>query len=169
MRILVAILVAANSVVLGTPTAADAQDFRSCVNAQFTRWCLRPDPNGGPCITVDRQQLAQVTRGCICSATTGQECFESYIAEFENQANAHNGDPDFNSRKPWSINKYGLLQGGTPAGPDSVGAPDDFPQYGNNKYCYMWGHRNGYGNWPRAGVDLPLESTVEACILRDAR
>jgi hypothetical protein len=65
--------------------------------------------------------------------------------------NAYNGSPDFNSRKPWSINKYGLLQG-TPS-PFSAYAPDDFPQFNNSKYWWMWDKwvptgSNGYWLWP---------------------
>jgi hypothetical protein len=63
----------------------------------------------------------------------GQACFERWIAEATRLFNAYNGSPEFSARKPWSFNKYGILEG-SPYGPHSVHAPDDFPFFSNNKY-----------------------------------
>ncbi|MCA9840255.1 MAG: hypothetical protein KC422_25315, partial [Trueperaceae bacterium] len=69
---------------------------------------------------------------------SGPACFERWIKTSSALLNSYQGTPDFNSRKPWSFNQYGLIEGGTEAGPKSVYAPDTWAQYGNNKYAYMW-------------------------------
>jgi hypothetical protein len=52
--------------------------------------------------------------------------------------NAHNGSQEFNGRKPWSINQYGVLEGNRTYGPTSVAPPDNFGQYRRNRYWYIW-------------------------------
>ena len=52
------------------------------------------------------------------------------------RVNGYNGSPAFNSRKPYSINRYGLLES---KGLTSAFAPDNFKNYGNNRYWYMSG------------------------------
>ena len=47
----------------------------------------------------------------------GQNCFEKWIREFSNRLNAYDGTDDFNARKPWHINEYGLMAGNPPIGP----------------------------------------------------
>lgn len=83
----------------------------------------------------------------------GQACFEKWISESMAKLNAYNGNADFNARKPWSINKYGVLEGNAQFGPRSVAAPDNFPQYNNNKYWWMWDNWipvNADGTWRSA-------------------
>ncbi len=78
------------------------------------------------------------------------------------KVNAFDGGSDFNARKPYSINKYGLLEG---KGMQSVAAPDNFRDYGNNKYWYMWDYwvptSSGWPwpQWNAAGVP-PLRDFV---------
>ncbi len=79
--------------------------------------------------------------------TAGQACFEKWISESMSKLNAYNGSADFNARKLWSINRYGVLEGNPQVGPRSVAAPDNFPQYNNNKYWWMW------DNWIPAGTN----------------
>ena len=101
----------------------------------------------------------------------GQTCFERWIAVSMAKLNAYNGSADFNARKPWSINKYGVLEGNAQFGPHSVAAPDDFPQHGNNKYWWMWDQwvpagANGrwvYDEWNLAGVES-IQSFVPKCM-----
>lgn len=91
----------------------------------------------------------------------GQACFERWITESMAKLNAYNGGAEFNGRKPWSINKYGVLEGRPGVGPTSSGAPDNFPQYNNNKYWYMWdawapANADGtwrYPEWNGAGIE----------------
>jgi hypothetical protein len=70
----------------------------------------------------------------------GIACFERWIATQMAKLNAYRGDGEFNGRKPWTINKYGLLESLSPYGPRSVSAPDNFRDYNFNKYWYMWDH-----------------------------
>lgn len=82
--------------------------------------------------------------------------------------NRYQGSPEFNARKPWSINRYGVLEGNRRYGPTSVYAPDNFPRYHNNKYWWMWDiyvrSVNGWRvyEWNAAGVP-DLRSFVLSC------
>ena len=58
----------------------------------------------------------------------GQNCFERWIAEAESRLNAYDGDDEFNARKQWHFNQYGLVEGNPEYGPYSVAAPDNFGQ-----------------------------------------
>lgn len=100
----------------------------------------------------------------------GQACFERWISESMALLNSYDGTEEFNGRKPWSINRYGLLEGNPLYGPMSVAAPDDFHYYDNNRYWWMWAHYKwdpylGWDdpNWNGAGVP-PLQSYVQDCI-----
>jgi len=87
-----------------------------------------------------------VTQGQPATAQTanpwdtpaGQACFERWISESMAKLNTYDGGDEFNGRKPWSINRYGVLEGNPQFGPRSVAAPDNFPQYNYNKYWWMW-------------------------------
>ena len=101
----------------------------------------------------------------------GRACIEKWIAESMSLLNKHDGGDEFNGRKPWSINKYGLLEGRRPAGPYSVAAPDNFHQYNNDKYWYMWDYwipTGALGNWKwekltDAGVES-IQAFVGGCL-----
>src|SRR5207237_5765023 len=41
----------------------------------------------------------------------GRACFERWIAYAMAKLNAYKGGEQFNARKPWSINQYGILAG----------------------------------------------------------
>ena len=95
----------------------------------------------------------------------GQNCFEQWISEVTSRLNAYDGDKNFNANKPWSINKYGITENKYS---QSAYAPDDFPQYNNNKYWYMWAHADTKlpdQNYIGAGVPL-LRDYVCRCIAR---
>ena len=104
----------------------------------------------------------------------GQACFEQWIADSMARLNRHQGPAEFNARKPWSINRYGVLEGNTRIGPTSPYAPDDFPSLGYNKYWWMWEHYlpsssfdPGWrdANWNAAGVPR-LREFVNDCVRR---
>jgi hypothetical protein len=105
----------------------------------------------------------------------GRACFEQWIAEATERLNAHSGDAEFNSRKPWRFNEYGLLVG---RGAYSNYAPDDWGRCSGNRYCYMWSlldYTRGFGpRWPvwQAASNPPLwipplQSFVQECIGRN--
>ena len=97
---------------------------------------------------------------------SGRACFERWIAEATTRLNAHPGDTEFNSRKPWRFNEYGLLAG---RGAFSNYAPADWGKCGGNRYCYMWWlieYTSGFGSrwavWQAAAIP-PLQNFVLAC------
>lgn len=101
--------------------------------------------------------------------TLGQNCFEQWIDVAMSALNGYDGSSSFNGNKPYSINKYGVLEG---RNFHSVRAPDDFgPVYHNNKYWFMWDFWNtwnpvsGWPNdaWDAAGVPS-LRGFVNDCI-----
>ena len=54
---------------------------------------------------------------------------------------------------------------GSVGGPYSPYAPDDFAQYGNNKYCWMWAHSGNYQGPDQIAAGVPeLRSYVSSCI-----
>ena len=77
----------------------------------------------------------------------GQICFESWIAYAMRKLNGYNGSAEFNARKPWSINKYGVLEGHSGSGPVSAYAPDGFSEYNYNRYWWIWDHYNPTPVW----------------------
>ncbi len=127
--------------------------------------------------------IVVVAHGEIATAQTanpwdtpaGQVCFERWISESMAKLNAYDGGSEFNGRKPWSINRYGVLEGNPQFGPRSVAAPDNFPQYDYNKYWWMWDQYIPTGplgtwRWPEwngAGV-APLRPFVLSCIAASA-
>ncbi len=106
----------------------------------------------------------------------GQACFEQWISVSMGKLNAYNGGSEHNGRKPWSINRYGVLEGRPGVGPTSVSAPDNFSsQYNNNKYWYMWDAwvpagtlgTWTYPEWNGAGIES-VRSFVTACVAKSA-
>jgi hypothetical protein len=86
----------------------------------------------------------------------GQNAIDQWIALAMAKLNAFDGGAEFNGRKPYGINKYGVLVG---TGIQSAGAPDNFASYGNNKYWFMWDNyipsaTTGWTSpqWNQAGV-----------------
>lgn len=116
--------------------------------------------------------VAPPTGGNPWDTPMGQNCFEQWIGVAMSKLNAYNGSKSFNDNKPYSINKYGILEGRSFR---SVAAPDNFRDYNNNKYWYMWDYWNGWSSitgwsdqgatqfWDAAGVP-PLRGFVEDCI-----
>jgi hypothetical protein len=96
----------------------------------------------------------------------GPACFEEWIAVATRTLNTFDFGSEGNARKPWEINQYGLpvhrfLR--------SEYAPDNWADYGENRYWYMWGNydhndtRWGWDDWNRAGVPL-LRPYVLECL-----
>jgi hypothetical protein len=79
----------------------------------------------------------------------GPMCFEKWISEYSRLMNSYDGDKEFNSRKPWRINKYGLFVGQKMY---SNYAPDDWGQYGANRHQWMWGHNVSESKWFGGGA-----------------
>ncbi len=67
---------------------------------------------------------------------TGRACIDEWIDYAASTLNAYNGDTEFNGRKPWRINQYGLFAAG---GIFSNFEPDNWAQYGADKHRWMWG------------------------------
>jgi hypothetical protein len=96
----------------------------------------------------------------------GQACFERWIQEATARLNNADGGQEFNSRKPWQFNQYGLIVG---RGMHSNYAPDAWGQYRGNRYWFMWDlidYTTGFGArwppWQAAGVP-PLRPYVTNC------
>ena len=94
---------------------------------------------------------------------SGRACFDAWIRETTSTINAWDGSDQFNARKPWTMNEYGLFEGNPRIGPTSVAPPDNFPQYGNDRYWWMWVHypvSASYqwpsAEWRNAGVPPPM-------------
>ncbi len=75
----------------------------------------------------------------------GPGCIEQWISYFSQVVNAHNGSAEFNSRKPWSINRYGLFVG---QGISSNYEPDNWVQFSASKYHWMWGEYRSEEQYP---------------------
>ena len=93
--------------------------------------------------------------------TWGPYCFELWITDATNRLNAENGDDEFNSRKPWRFNQYGMFLGRNSW---SNYEPDNWGQFGGNKYWWMWAHYTGYN--PVTGWNNPIWQSAEVPILR---
>ena len=53
----------------------------------------------------------------------GKFCFEKWTIETMYRVNNYQGSADFNARKPWRINPYGVLEGNPRLGPRSTAPP----------------------------------------------
>lgn len=129
-----------------------------------------PVVQGAVCGVYTGVSVAPGSSAAPWDTAAGQNCFERWIREATARLNAYNGTDDFNARKPWSINEFGLIEGNPQFGPTSVAAPDNFGAYNNNKYWYMW---DGFPqdsvwdykdeNWQGAQVP-PLRAFVLRCL-----
>lgn len=73
--------------------------------------------------------------GEVWQTTEGRTCMQRWITQVAQVLNRHSGDADFNKRKPWSINQYGLFQA---EGLRADAVPDNWSQYGADIYHWMW-------------------------------
>lgn len=140
--------------------SGDGNTLTGSYNGQQARSTRR-----APCASPGTSTRQQPGGGDLCLTPKVQNCIEQWISLAMGLLNGYNGSPEFNRRKPWSINRYGILQGGGPAGPGSAFAPDNFPQYHNNKYCYMMGTYPSTPDSPEAraaGVPV-LQPYVLSC------
>lgn len=95
----------------------------------------------------------------------GRALIDQWANEAMAKINAYKGGNEFNLRKPFRINKYGILEGTKLV---SVAAPDNFKDYNNDRYWYMWDYwvpsaSTGWrwSEWNAAGVP-PLREYVLA-------
>jgi hypothetical protein len=98
----------------------------------------------------------------------GRACIARWEAEVTRIINAHDGGRRFNRRKPWSFNKYGIVEG---AGVKSAFAPDAFKDHNNDRYWYMWDvYVPGPGGWDwpewNDAKVPPLREYVTACMAK---
>lgn len=71
-------------------------------------------------------------------SSEGSACFEDWIRETAIRLNSYDGGKEYNSRKPWQINEYGVLEAGPKFSAATPVSPDNWPNYGGNKYWFMW-------------------------------
>jgi uncharacterized protein with LGFP repeats len=97
----------------------------------------------------------------------GRACIDRWAGEAAARLNRHNGDANFNSRKPYSFNQYGLV---AMRGMVSSAPPDFWEQYGRNRHRVMWENAEftaGFGPrwppWQAAGIP-PLKGYVTSCV-----
>jgi hypothetical protein len=76
----------------------------------------------------------------VWQSAMGQTLINQWITMTMSKLNSYNGSADFNAGKTYFINQYGVLNGRNIT---SVGAPDSFPEYDNNKYWFMWDNQPG--------------------------
>ena len=97
----------------------------------------------------------------------GRACFEQWIREATAKMNAYNGSDDYNARKPWRINRYGILEGNPKYGPTSAYAPDNWSQYNSNRYWYMWDYWHApSGVWGKPDLNAAGVPHIRPYILR---
>lgn len=65
----------------------------------------------------------------------GRACIEQWISYATARMNAFNGDANYNGNKPYSFNKYGVIESRYS---HSAYEPDDFRRYNFNKYQLIW-------------------------------
>ncbi len=98
----------------------------------------------------------------------GRACIDAWTRHVSERLNSYAGSGEFNSRKPWSINQYGLFVG---RGIRSNYAPDNWAQLGANRHQWMWGtYTTGlqYPNWNNANFNAAglqgLRYFVRECV-----
>lgn len=75
----------------------------------------------------------------------GRACIDEWINHVAVTLNGYNGDAEFNSRKPWSVNNYGLFVG---QGIASAFEPDTWAQFGADRAQWMWGFYTSEAQFP---------------------
>lgn len=91
----------------------------------------------------------------------GQAAIDAWINDVTKMMNDYKGSDEYNRRKPYGFNQYGLVIGG---GISSANPPDNFKEfYRNSKYCYMW---NFYTAGPDTWTD-PNWRTLRVPRLQD--
>lgn len=110
-------------------------------------WLTQAMPVGISTVT------AQVSAPWQTSA--GRACLEQWIDEAVTRLNAHHGTDEFNVRKPWTINRFGVLEANPAHSSQPVYPPHNLSHYNNNRYWYIWDQYH-YHQWhPKAGWSLP--------------
>ncbi|MEZ5669399.1 MAG: LCCL domain-containing protein [Alphaproteobacteria bacterium] len=75
----------------------------------------------------------------------GRACIDAWTDHVGATLNAHDGDDEFDARKPWSVNRYGLFGGD---GIWSAFEPDNWTQFGADRAQWMWGNYTTEAQFP---------------------
>ena len=75
----------------------------------------------------------------------GRACIDAWTRHVSERLNSYNGTREHNGRKPWSINQYGLFVGQKMR---SVSAPDNWGQFGSDRYQWMWATYSSEAKFP---------------------
>lgn len=100
-------------------------------------------------------------------STAGKACFKRWIEEAMTRLNAYHGTDEFNARKPWSINRFGVLEANPKHRLQSGYPPSDFAYYHNNRYWSMWDQYHYYQWRPETGWNLPEWNAAKIPPLRE--
>lgn len=97
----------------------------------------------------------------------GSACFEDWIREITLRLNSYDGGKEYNNRKPWQINEYGVLEGGLKQSASTPISPEKWPNYGGNKYWFMWDywHETG-GVWRENALNAAGVPHIRPYVLR---
>lgn len=81
----------------------------------------------------------------------GRLCLEQWITVATGALNTYNGDREYNSRKPWRVNRFGLFVG---EGMYSNYEPDNWLANGANRDTYMWNIYSDEARYPAWSLDI---------------
>lgn len=97
----------------------------------------------------------------------GSACFEDWIREITIGLNSYDGGKEYNNRKPWQINQYGILEASPKYSPSTAISPEKWPNYGGNKYWFMWDywHEPG-GVWRENALNAAGVPHIRPYVLR---
>lgn len=97
----------------------------------------------------------------------GPACYELWFQTSLTRLNAHNGSAALNGIKPYTVSRWGLIVARNQA---QDRAPDNWGEFGGNKYWWLWAHFTrsaswGDADWNAAGVPMPRPFILD-CIAR---
>ena len=97
----------------------------------------------------------------------GSACFEDWIREITIRLNSYDGGKEYNNRKPWQINQYGVLEARPKYSSSTAISPEKWPNYGGNKYWFMWDywHEPG-GVWRENALNAAGIPHIRPYVLR---
>jgi len=100
----------------------------------------------------------------------GRACIQDWTLDTQARLNRYDGSREFNGRKPWSINRYGLF---VAKGIASAYEPDDWERKGATRDGWMWLTYTSelrYPDWGNANFNgarvLGLRWYVRDCVAR---
>lgn len=76
----------------------------------------------------------------IWQTAIGRKCLADWIRDTETKLNRFKGPPGYNARKPFRVNKYGLIIGSGPGDRGSFAPPDDWnhPSVRGDRFAWLW-------------------------------